>query len=214
MRAARAEFVTSVPPGGRLPGRGLPCLALVGRSNVGKSSLINALVRQRIARAGAKPGTTRLLNLYRVTTAAPRARSFWLVDLPGYGYARGGDHSRREFKTLTDGFFARAGDALRGLIVLVDIRHPGLDADVAAHAWASGLGLPVVAVATKCDRVSRAEARRALRLHEEALGRTVIPVSTKGRPGANADTASLAPVWAAVAALLEGPAILERSGDG
>ena len=101
-------------------------MALVGRSNVGKSSLINALVRQNVARTSAAPGKTRLANFYRVQrgTSTP----FYLVDLPGYGYARGGDASAREFNELTNAYFARDGTAKAlAVLLLVDARHPGLD---------------------------------------------------------------------------------------
>src|SRR5580765_2131211 len=84
---------------------------MVGRSNVGKSSLINALVRQRVARTSAAPGKTRLANIYRVARGS--SRSFYLVDLPGYGYARGGERSAREFEELTRAFFGQVGQMRR-----------------------------------------------------------------------------------------------------
>ena len=88
----------------------------MGRSNVGKSSLINALVRQRVARTSAAPGKTRLANVYRVTRGG--AAPFYLLDLPGYGYARGGDSG---FEELAGAVFAREPAGL----LLVDARHPG-----------------------------------------------------------------------------------------
>ena len=120
-----AAFVTSATGAAELPGGGPPEIALVGRSNVGKSSLINALTRQRIARASAAPGKTRLANVYRV--ARGNARPVYLVDLPGYGYAprqargalsppkgaRGGGESARGFDALTRGYFERTGQAGR-----------------------------------------------------------------------------------------------------
>ena len=88
-----------------LPRDGAPEIAMVGRSNVGKSSLINALVRQRVARTSAAPGKTRLANIYRVVRGA--SSPLLLVDLPGYGYARGGSGSVLEFAELTRGYFER-----------------------------------------------------------------------------------------------------------
>src|SRR5207302_5822606 len=104
-----ATFVRSAADGRDVPADGLPRLALVGRSNVGKSSLINALVRQRMARTSAAPGKTRLANIYRVRHGG--GPPIYLVDLPGYGYARGGRDAAVEFEALTAGFFGRAGQA-------------------------------------------------------------------------------------------------------
>jgi GTP-binding protein len=126
-----AEFVTSVADGRDFPRDRLPEIALIGRSNVGKSSLINALVRQRVARTSAAPGKTRLANFYRVRRGGPPA--FYVVDLPGYGYARGGDEAGREFNRLTEAYFDRSGDREKGsgvsigVLLLVDARHPGLE---------------------------------------------------------------------------------------
>ena len=139
-------------------------MALVGRSNVGKSSLINALVRRDVARTSAAPGKTRLANFYRVQrgTSAP----FYLVDLPGYGYARGGDASAREFNELTDVYFARGGTAKAlAVLLLVDARHPGLDTDLEAWHWMASLSCPRAIVGTKGDKLTRAERDR----HERAF---------------------------------------------
>ena len=129
---------------------------MVGRSNVGKSSLINAMVRSQVARTSAAPGKTRLANFYRVR--AGRSPAFYLVDLPGYGYARGGDRSADEFRRLADAYFAR--EAPRGVLLLVDARHPGLEADVATWAWLRARPIAKVVIATKADKLTRAERTR------------------------------------------------------
>jgi GTP-binding protein len=161
-----AEFVTSASGAGDFPRDRLPEVAMVGRSNVGKSSLINALVKRTIARTSAAPGKTRLANYYRVQPEAGRA--FYLVDLPGFGYARGGDTAAEEFRRLADSYFDRQGHGGPGggahpvklALLLIDSRHPGLEADLAAWEWLQAQPLPKVVVATKVDKLTRAERTR------------------------------------------------------
>ena len=192
-----ADFVTSMPAGGHLPADTGPVVAMVGRSNVGKSSLINALIRRGLARAGAKPGTTRLANLYAVRAVpAPgkRATRLTLADLPGYGFARGGSQARREFEVIVRDFFAQVtarpdspprpgAPRLAAVILLLDGRHAGLDSDLAAHAWLAERGYASIVVTTKNDRLSRSAQARAHRAHEAALGRPVLPVSSRTGAG-------------------------------
>jgi GTP-binding protein len=157
-----AEFVTSAVDSAGFPKERLPELALAGRSNVGKSSLINALVRQKVARTSAAPGKTRLANFYRVTREGSPA--FYFVDLPGFGFARGGDAARREFAAITQAYFSArtAGTGLAGVLLLVDGRHPGLDADRLAWDWLQQLPVARMVVATKVDKLTRQERVRHL----------------------------------------------------
>ncbi len=108
MKVLSAEFVTSAAAGGDWRSRtdGLPQIALAGRSNVGKSTLINALARRQIARTSAAPGKTRLVNIYRVEldgARGPGRSGLYLVDLPGYGYARGGGDSAEDLRAVARG---------------------------------------------------------------------------------------------------------------
>jgi GTP-binding protein len=191
-----ASFVTSAASARDLPHDGRVEIALVGRSNVGKSSLINALVRQRVARTSAAPGKTRLVNVYRVARGG--GEPFYLVDLPGYGYARGGRDAAREFEALSAAYFGRDWDgpdrrdaiparpahrASVFALLLVDARHPALESDLAAWTWLNETGVTPAIVATKIDKLSRAERLRALKANEAAFEHPVLPVSARTGEG-------------------------------
>jgi GTP-binding protein len=172
-----AEFVTSVVDASAIPGRQIPEVAMVGRSNVGKSSLINALMRQRLARTSAAPGKTRLINLYRVVVGSGSPRL--LVDLPGYGYARGGSASADEFQALTRSYFGRAtAHGQVGALLLVDARHPGLGNDRAAWQWLQTVVDRPAVIATKIDKLPRGQRIRAMRELESVFEDAVLPVSS------------------------------------
>jgi GTP-binding protein len=186
-----AEFVTSAAGAEGLPTDGLPEIAMVGRSNVGKSSLINALVRKKLARTSAAPGKTRLANFYRV--AVEGHAPFYLVDLPGYGYARAPRQARggprkaadrrqqavEEFDALAAAYFGTrvADPRFRGVFVLVDSRHPGLDPDRGAWNWLERLGVTAYVVATKVDKLTRAERQRHFAELERLYSVPVTPSS-------------------------------------
>jgi len=199
LKVLEAEFLTSAARAADVPAHAAPQLALVGRSNVGKSSLINALTKRRVARTSAAPGKTRLVNLYRVVLAGwpaeagrAKAGTIYLVDLPGYGYARGGDASKLDFAQLTEEYF---GGIPAAVLLIVDARHPGLRADLDAWAWIAALGRPAAVVATKCDKLGRAELTRALGQIERECESAVVAVSAE--TGAGMDD-----LWKRIATLL------------
>ena len=191
----QAEFVTSASGADDFPRDRLPEVALVGRSNVGKSSLLNALVRRAVARTSAAPGKTRLANFYRVQRGSSPA--LFLVDLPGYGYARGGDASAREFNRLAEAYFARPGE--RGVLLLIDSRHPGLDSDMEAWRWLEQQPWPHGVVGTKVDKLSRAERARHAREFETLFDGPVPLVSATTGEG-------LDELWKMIARLPSQPA--------
>jgi GTP-binding protein len=199
-----ASFVISGASARDFPTDGLPEIAMVGRSNVGKSTLINALVRKDIARTSATPGKTRLVNVYRIA-AGPGA--FYLIDLPGFGHASGGPKARDEFAALTAEYFgarriaglkaratrepearattdtmprpADSGETspLCGAILAIDARHPGLANDVEALHWLVKTGVPTLLVATKADKLSQSERAKLKRECEKTFGQPPLTVS-------------------------------------
>jgi GTP-binding protein len=183
LKVLNAEFVTSAAAPTELDG---PEIAFVGRSNVGKSSLINALCRRKIARTSAAPGKTRLANVYRVTLdggpGGPGQWDLYCVDLPGYGYARGGADSATELRAVAEGY-VRGADA--AILLLVDSRHPGQASDIAAARWLEELGFERRIVATKIDKLSRAERVRNLKELERTFGTAALPVSADSGEGLN-----------------------------
>ena len=186
MKVLSADFVTSASAEGTgIPHEALPQIALAGRSNVGKSSLINALARRPIARTSAAPGKTRLVNIYRVDLegAGPGRVGLYLVDLPGYGYARGGADSAVELQAVAEAYFrARPSNAL----LLIDARHPGLESDSHAADWLDAMGVRRHIVATKIDKLTRSERARNLKAIGDLFGSAALPVSAASGEGMDA----------------------------
>lgn len=146
------EFVGPMAsPTGWRPEPGLPEVAFAGRSNVGKSSLLNRLVRRkRLARVSNTPGRTREINFFRVND------QFVLVDLPGYGYARISKERRAEWKPLIEGYL-RTSAELRGVVQLLDSRHEPTDDDHQMLDFLASLGVPTIFALTKIDKLMRAQ---------------------------------------------------------
>jgi GTP-binding protein len=151
-------------PGGWRPPSGLPEIAFVGRSNVGKSSLLNRLVRRRgLARVSRTPGRTQEINFFRVNDA------FVLVDLPGYGYARVAKERRETWRPLIAQYLT-SSPALRGVVQLVDARHDPTDDDRAMLDQLAAIGTPTLVVATKIDKLSAAAQSPRLEELRQTLG--------------------------------------------
>jgi GTP-binding protein len=159
------EFIGGMAsPGGWRPEPSLPEVAFAGRSNVGKSSLINRLLRRkRFARVSNTPGRTREINFFRVNDR------FVLVDLPGYGYARISKERRAEWRPLIEGYL-RTSPQLRGIVQLLDVRHDPTGDDLQMLEFLAELGVPAIAVLTKIDKLPRAEVPKRIAAIAEIVG--------------------------------------------
>ena len=159
MKVQKVEFSGSMADAAApFPGS-LPQVAFSGRSNVGKSSLINVLLqrtRKKLAHVSGRPGKTQLLNFYRVNDR------FFLVDLPGFGFARAPKPVRDGWKKLVEDYLARP-DGPRGAVHLLDIRHDPTEGDREMLDYLTGLGLPTLVVLTKVDKVTRTHRARRLK---------------------------------------------------
>ncbi|WP_273524704.1 ribosome biogenesis GTP-binding protein YihA/YsxC [Mailhella massiliensis] len=143
----------------------MPQLALAGRSNVGKSSLINALARRKkLAKVSSEPGKTRSVNLFRVNPDG-----FCLTDLPGYGYARRGHEERRNWAALIQKYLEQT-PTLRALVLLIDCRIPTQESDRVMADFARAKNLPVIAVLTKADKCTLKERSAQQKTWEKILG--------------------------------------------
>ena len=162
------QFVGSFPDARVRVEPELPEIAFIGRSNVGKSSLLNALVGRRLARVSGSPGKTTLLNFYRLP-------EFYLVDLPGYGFARASKGARTGYRKLVSGYL-RTRSSLAGIVWLLDIRHQPSADDLEMQKLLAESGRPVLAVFTKADKLTRSglpvrarELAEALRLRQDQI---------------------------------------------
>ena len=155
-----AELVHDAGEPRFFPSDGLPEVAVLGRSNVGKSTLLNALVGRRgLARTSSTPGRTRRIHFYQVEKRA------YLVDLPGFGYARLSQKEQRAFAPLVDAYLRRSRATLKGALVLIDARRGAQPEERELFALLEGEGIPARAVLTKCDQLKARDveaARRAL----------------------------------------------------
>jgi GTP-binding protein len=177
-----ARFVTSAADPAQFPPPTLRELAVVGRSNVGKSSLINALVgHDGLARTSRTPGRTRLVNWFEVT---PAPGAFFLVDLPGYGYAEVSADTRESWRPLIERYLGER-TSLAGVLLLVDIRRGIAEEELDFLPWLAQRELPVIGALTKADKLPKNKRNLEVAKARKALGlqRDPIAVSTLSRDG-------------------------------
>ena len=148
-------------------------IVFIGRSNVGKSSLINSLTRvKNLARVSSQPGKTQTINFYKIgakLNGEEERRDFYLVDLPGYGYAKTGQQRRKLWSKFINEYLLHSED-LQFVCQLIDIRHEPMASDVEMFRWLVEHNLPVLIVATKADKISRAQQDRNIAGIKRALG--------------------------------------------
>ena len=194
MKAKSAEFVTSAAEPSGFPRPSLPEIAFAGRSNVGKSSLINTLVGvPGLARTSRTPGRTRLLNWFRVTP--PKGPPMHFVDLPGYGYARVPNEMRASWRPLIETYL-RDRPALRGLVLLVDARRGAEEEEQDFLAWLREGGVPARVVVTKADKLPKNKRKPAAMAvqHDLGLDRPAILFSALDGEG-------IVPLWRVISQL-------------
>lgn len=184
MEIKSARFFVSAQEPSSYPTDGLPQIAVAGRSNVGKSSLLNMLMaRKNLVKTSSSPGKTRLINFFLVEERAPASRSFHLVDIPGFGYTSTGGDSRRDMEKAIEAYFKRSA-SLKGLLYLVDSRIGASAVDDDALAWLRGFDFPLLVVATKVDKLKRAEVKGALEAIAARHGLPEPPLATSSDSGA------------------------------
>ena len=149
MNPKKAEYIISAVSKKQYPNFNYPCFVFLGRSNVGKSSLINYLVnRKGLAKVGATPGRTRLINYFDINN------SFYLVDLPGYGFAKGNKAEQQDWKKLIEAYLTQSKQ-LKLVCVLLDIRRDVTDADMQMISYLYSYNIPFIIIITKADKIAK-----------------------------------------------------------
>ena len=182
MNFAKVEFVRSAVSRETFLRDGLPQFAFAGRSNVGKSSVINRLVsRKNMAYVGASPGKTSQINYFRIDQKA------YLVDLPGYGYAKVSRAEKERWGRLMENYFQDGGQLITTGVLIVDIRHKPTADDITMHTWFRETGCPEIIVANKLDKLKKSQVEPALQLIRETLELTeedrLVPFSAEKGTG-------------------------------
>lgn len=182
-----AEFIAGATALGQLPAPTFAEVAFAGRSNVGKSSLINNLVaRKKLVRTSSAPGCTRTINIFRVRLRTDGGEAHLdLVDLPGYGYAQRSKTERKSWGPLIEGFL-RDRPGLRGAVVILDIRRGVEEDDVQLLEFLDDVGVEPIIVATKMDKLPASKRKLAVTDLRREIGRPIVPYSSVTGDGRDA----------------------------
>ena len=169
-QVVKAEFATTAVKPDQFPENGWPEVAFVGRSNVGKSSLINTLLnRKKLARTSQNPGKTRTINFFSVEDG------LYFVDLPGYGYAKVSKSESAKWGEMVEGYL-KDRPQLRHIFLLMDIRHEPSANDKQIHQWCKYYNLPFTIVATKSDKIKKSQVQKHLAVIRKSLGEDAPPI--------------------------------------
>lgn len=174
----KAVFETSTGVGGKYPEQCGAEIAMVGKSNVGKSSLINSLCNNsKLARTSSTPGKTRLINFFKVNN------EFYIVDLPGYGFAKASKTEQKSWGSLIENYLSSG--RLSHIFMLLDIRHPPTKEDKLMFRWILYYGVPFTLVATKADKLAKSKRTAAANLAAKLLGAPpfAVPFSSENKQG-------------------------------
>lgn len=182
MKIKTSELACVCGPTSKFPDFDRPEIAFAGRSNVGKSSLINSLLnRKNLARTSSNPGKTVTINFYGINNS-----DFYFVDLPGYGYARASVQERAKWGKMIEKYLSTR-EQLEAVILLIDIRHAPTKDDVMMYDWIVANGLQPIIVATKLDKIKRSQIEKQKKLIRETLGASkdlvLIPFSSETKAG-------------------------------
>ena len=175
MKVTSCRFERSAFLPGEEPKAKGPDVVFLGRSNVGKSSLINRLLGTKgLARTSSRPGRTQSVNFYRVNEAC------WFVDLPGYGWARVPEAVRRAWKPMVEGYLERRRERIALALLVVDARHEARELDLTMHEWLESNEVPCVVAATKSDKLTTSARARSERAIREGFGSAVLVSAQSG----------------------------------
>lgn len=163
MKITSVKYVLSAVSNSQFPAEGLPEVAFAGRSNVGKSSLLNCLVKKDIAKISGTPGKTRAINFFLIN------EKFHFVDLPGYGYARVPKTMRESWQDLIEGYLNER-ESLKAVVVIIDIRRKEIpETDIHMMEYLADVNVPCIPVMTKVDKLNRSQRARMKKLHDRQL---------------------------------------------